>query len=74
MPKRPRDTEIEETNKSFDPAGVESLLDVNERGKSVVMAAQAQGVHEAEGHGVGTPAEAALGRVELWKDVGAMRA
>ena len=66
--------EIEETNKSFDPAGVESFFDVSERGKGVLMAAQAQGVHEAEGHGVGTPAEAALGRVEFWKDVGAMRA
>ena len=34
--------------------------------KNVLMAVEAQGVHEAEGHGVGTPAEAALGRVELW--------
>ena len=56
-----------ETNKSgFDPAGAESLLDVNECCKNVLMPAEAQGVHEAEGHGVGTPAEAALGSVELW--------
>ena len=34
------------------------------------MAAEAQGVHEAESHGVSTPAEAALGRVQLWQDVG----
>ena len=34
------------------------------------MTAEAQGVHEAESHGVGTPAETALGRVELWKNVG----
>ena len=38
--------------------------------KGVVMAAEAQGVHKAEGHSVGTPAETALGRVELWKNVG----
>ena len=37
---------------------------------SVLVTAEAQGVHEAEGHGVGTPAETALGRVELWKNVG----
>ena len=36
----------------------------------MLVTAEAQGVHEAEGHGVGTPAETALGRVELWKDVG----
>ena len=34
------------------------------------MTAEAQGIHKAEGHGVGTPAETALGRVELWKNVG----
>ena len=71
VPQALGDTEIKEANPSgFDPAGVDSLLDVNERGKSVLMAAEAQGVHETEGHGVGTPAEAALGRVQLWKDVG----
>ena len=37
--------------------------------KGVLVTAEAQGVHEAEGHGVGTPAETALGRVELWKNV-----
>ena len=34
------------------------------------MTAEAQSVHEAEGHGVDTPAETALGSVELWKNVG----
>ena len=34
------------------------------------MAVEAQGVHEAKNRGFGTPAEAALGRVELWQDVG----
>ena len=72
MPQALGDTEIKETEKSgFDPAGVKSLLDVDERGKGV---AEAQGVHKAEGHSVGTPTETALGRVELWKYVGAMRA
>ena len=34
--------EVKETNQSgFDPAGVESFLDVNGRGKSVLMAAEA---------------------------------
>ena len=72
VPKRSRDTEVKETNKQsgFDPAGVKSLLNVDERDKSVLVTAEAQGVHEVEGHGVGTPAETALGRVELWKNVG----
>ena len=71
MPQAPRDTEIRETNNcGFDPAGVKRLLDVNERGKGVHMAAEAQGVHKTGGHSVGTPAETALGRVELWKNVG----
>ena len=30
------------------------------------VTAEAQGVYEAESHGVGTKAETALGRVELW--------
>ena len=34
------------------------------------MAAEAQGVHKTEGNSVGTPAETALGRVVLWKNVG----
>ena len=34
------------------------------------MTAEAQGIHKAEGHNIGTPAETALGRVELWKNVG----
>ena len=64
------DTEVKETNQSgFDPAGVKSLLNVDERDKGVLVTAEAQGVHEAEGHGVGTPAETALRRVELWKNV-----
>ena len=71
VPERSRDTEVKETNQSgFDPEGVKSLLNVNERDKGVLMTAEAQGVHEAEGHGVGTPAETALERVELWKKVG----
>ena len=71
MPETARDTEVKETNQSgFDPAGVKSLFDVDERDKGVLVAAEAQGVHEAEGHGVGTPAETALGRVKLWKNVG----
>ena len=70
MPERSRDTEVKETNQSgFDPA-VKSLLNVDERDKGVLVTEEAQGVHEAEGHGVGTPAETALGRVELWKNVG----
>ena len=36
----------------------------------VLVAAEAQGVYKAEGHGVGTPAETALGRIELWQNVG----
>ena len=44
-------TKVKETNQSgFDPVGVESLLNVDERGKGVLMAAEAQGVHKAEGH------------------------
>ena len=71
MPETARDTEVKETNQSgFDPAGVKSLFDVDERDKGVHVAAEAQGVHEAEGHSVGTPAETALGRVKLWKNVG----
>ena len=34
------------------------------------MTVEAQGIHKAEGHSVGTPAETAVGRVELWKNVG----
>ena len=71
MPETARDTEVKETNQSgFDPAGVKSLLNVDERDKGVLVEAEAQGVHKAEGHNVGTPAETALGRVELWKNVG----
>ena len=71
MPETARDTEVKETNQSgFDPAGVKSLLNVDERDKGVLVAAEAQGVHKAEGHNVGTPAETFLGRVELWKNVG----
>ena len=71
MPKTTRDTEVKETNQSgFDPAGVRSLLNVDERDKGVLVAAEAQGVHKAEGHGGGTAVETALGRVELWKNVG----
>ena len=69
MPETSRDTEVKDTNQSgFDPAGVKSLLNVDERGKSVLVAAEAQGVHKAEGHSVGTPAETALTRVGLWKN------
>ena len=69
--RRSRDTKVKETNQSgFDPAGVKSLLNVNERGQGVLMAAEARGVHKTEGHSVGKPAETALGRVELWKNVG----
>ena len=66
-----RDTEVKETNQSgFDPAGVKSLLDVDERDKGVLVTAEAQGIHKAEGHSVGTPTETALGRIEFWKNVG----
>ena len=66
-----RDTEVKETNQSgSDPTGVKTLLHVYERDKGVPMAAEAQGVHKAVGHGVGTSTETALGRVELWKNVG----
>ena len=59
------------TNQSgFDPVRVESLLDVNERDKSVLVTAEAQGVYEAEGHGVGTPAETALGKCRVVENVG----
>ena len=71
MPETSRNTEVKETNQSgFDPAGVRSILNVDERDKGVLMAAEVHGVHKAEGHGVGTPAKTALGRVELWKNVG----
>ena len=71
MPETSRDTKVKETDKSgFDPAEVESLLDVNERD----MAAEAQGVQKAAGHGVGTPAETALGRSSCGRMWGAMRA
>ena len=57
VPETFRDTEVKETNQSgFDRAGVKSLLHVEERDKGVLVAAEAQGVHETEGHGVGTPA------------------
>ena len=70
MPETTRDTEIKETNQSgFDPAGVKSLLNVDERDKGVLVAAEAQGLHKAEGHSIGTPTETALGRIELWKNV-----
>ena len=66
-----RDTEVKETNQScFDPAGVKSLFNVDERGKGLLMAAEAQGVHKTEDHSIGTPAETPLRRVELWKNVG----
>ena len=58
------------TRSGFDPAGVKSLLNVDERDKGVLVTTEAQGIHKAEGHSVGTPAETALGRVELWKNVG----
>ena len=38
--------------------------------KVCLVTAEAQGVHEAEGHSVGTPAETALARVESWENVG----
>ena len=62
---------MKETNQSgFDPAGVKSLLNVDERDKGVLVTAEAHGIHKAEGHSVGTPMETALGRIELWKNVG----
>ena len=71
VPEATRDTEVKETNQSgFDPVGVKSLCNVDERDKGVLVTAEAQGIHKAEGHSVGTPAETALGRVELWKNVG----
>ena len=71
MPETTRDTEVKETNQSgFDPAGVKSLLNADELDKGVLVTAEAQGIHKAEGHSVGTPTETALGRVELWKNVG----
>ena len=55
VPETTRDTEVKETNQSdFDPAGVKSLLNVDERDKGASA----------------TSAETALGRVELWKIVG----
>ena len=60
MPETTRDTEVKETNQSgFNPAGVESLLDVDERGKGVLVAVEAQGVHKTEGQSVGTPTKTA---------------
>ena len=70
MPETTRDTEVKETNQSgFDPAGAKSLLDVDERDNGVLVTAEEQGIHKAEGHSVGTPTEIVLGRVELWKNV-----
>ena len=70
VPEATRDTEVKETSQSgFDPAGVESLLSVDERDKGVLVTAEAQGIHKAEGHSLGIPAETALGRVDLWKNV-----
>ena len=40
-----------------------NLLNVDERCISVLMAAEAHGVHKAEGHSVGTPTETALERL-----------
>ena len=55
VPETARDTEVKETNQSgFDPARVKSLFDVDEHDKGVLVAAEAQGVHEAEGQSVGT--------------------
>ena len=51
MPETSRDTEVKETNQSgFDPTRVKSLLNVDERGKGVLMAAEAQRVHKAGGY------------------------
>ena len=36
----------------------------------MLVTAEAQAIHKAEGQSVGTPAETALGRVELWENVG----
>ena len=47
-----------------------AFLMSTERDKGVLVTTEAQGIHKAEGHSVGTPAETALGRVELWKNVG----
>ena len=58
------------TPKSKRRTRVKSLLNVDERDKGVLVTAEAQGIHKAEGHSVGTKAETALGRVELWKNVG----
>ena len=56
MPQAKSDTEIKETDKSgLDSAGVENLLDVDERGKGVLVAAEAQGVHKTENQSVGLP-------------------
>ena len=62
------------TRVGFDPAGVKSLLNVDERDKGVLVTAEAQGIHKAEGHSVGTPAEPALGSFRVVENVGAMRA
>ena len=56
MPERSCDTEVEETNQSgFDPAGVKNLLDVDETRQRCARDGEAQGVHEADSLGVGTP-------------------
>ena len=71
VPETTRDTEVTETNQSgFDPAGVKSLFHVDGRDKGVLVTAEAQGVDKAEGHSFDTPAETALGRVELSEDEG----
>ena len=44
MPEATRDTKVKETNQSaFDPAGVKSLLNVDERDNGVLVTAGAQG-------------------------------
>ena len=59
---------------AFDPAGVRSLLIVDERDKGVLVTAEAQGIHKADGHGVGIAAETALEGSSCGKMWGAMRA
>ena len=55
----------------FDPAGVKSLLNVDERDKGVLVTAEAQGIHKAAGHSV--PTETALGRLKNYEGAGCER-
>ena len=56
-PKSKRRTRVASTQQES-----KAFSNVDERDKGVLVTAEAQGIHKAEGHSVGTPAETALGR------------